>query len=518
MEIWRTLARSSSARGVGALVAAVVLGHTSSASAQDAIGKEFSAQRYSPAPGPRNFLSTRGARTDGEMAWSAGLSLNYGYTPIKVDSCVSDTPGSCTGGSEMRTLKVIESFAQADVMGTFTPTPRVQIGLRLPVAFSKGNGIDEFAQARPVSKVGMPDPELEAKFRIYGEVKAPVVAGVAIYGTAPTGNATAKRAYMGDSTPTGGIRAIFDGQAGPLSFGLNVGGALRGQGRLDQTKVGSELRYSGAVGFQPSPILRVMVDAFGNTRFSSAAGENGLEVDGAVQLMPIASPLSFLVGGGVGALQGLGTPEGRVLLAANYSFEHRDRDNDGIDDSKDQCPTEAEDRDGYEDADGCPDPDNDLDTIPDASDKCPNQAEDMDGFEDTDGCPDLDNDKDGIPDTADRCPNEPETKNGFDDTDGCPDQADRDRDGVPDDKDKCPDDAEDTDGFEDTDGCPDPDNDKDGIPDDQDECVDEPENFNHFEDEDGCPDDPKQKTQHPKKEKKGAAPQGQPAPGKVLEL
>jgi outer membrane protein OmpA-like peptidoglycan-associated protein len=67
--------------------------------------------------------------------------------------------------------------------------------------------------------------------------------------------------------------------------------------------------------------------------------------------------------------------------------------------------------------------DRDGDGIPDELDKCPDQPEDKDGFEDEDGCPDPDNDKDGIPDTADACPNEPETVNGFQDEDGCPDSA-----------------------------------------------------------------------------------------------
>jgi OOP family OmpA-OmpF porin len=83
-----------------------------------------------------------------------------------------------------------------------------------------------------------------------------------------------------------------------------------------------------------------------------------------------------------------------------------DRDGDGIPDVKDRCPDEPEDRDGFEDEDGCPDPDNDKDGILDGKDKCPNEAEDFDSFEDEDGCPDPDNDKDGIPDPADKCPNE----------------------------------------------------------------------------------------------------------------
>jgi outer membrane protein OmpA-like peptidoglycan-associated protein len=65
--------------------------------------------------------------------------------------------------------------------------------------------------------------------------------------------------------------------------------------------------------------------------------------------------------------------------------------------------------------------DTDGDGIPDAVDKCPDRAEDFDGFEDQDGCPDIDNDMDRVLDIADKCPNVPETYNGFDDDDGCPD-------------------------------------------------------------------------------------------------
>jgi len=54
-------------------------------------------------------------------------------------------------------------------------------------------------------------------------------------------------------------------------------------------------------------------------------------------------------------------------------------------------------------------------------DKCPTQPEDFDGFQDEDGCPDPDNDRDGIMDTLDKCPNQPETYNGYKDDDGCPD-------------------------------------------------------------------------------------------------
>ncbi|HEX4403958.1 MAG TPA: OmpA family protein [Polyangia bacterium] len=126
-----------------------------------------------------------------------------------------------------------------------------------------------------------------------------------------------------------------------------------------------------------------------------------------------------------------------------------DKDGDGILDNVDKCPNDPEDKDGFEDADGCPDPDNDKDGIPDTKDKCPLEPEDKDGFEDADGCPDPDNDTDGIADVNDKCPLEPEDKDGFEDEDGCPD-PDNDTDGVLDKDDKCPNEP----GPVDNGGCP----------------------------------------------------------------
>jgi outer membrane protein OmpA-like peptidoglycan-associated protein len=140
-----------------------------------------------------------------------------------------------------------------------------------------------------------------------------------------------------------------------------------------------------------------------------------------------------------------------VFVSVHYFFQKRDSDRDGVPDKSDACPYEAEDFDGYQDFDGCPDADNDGDGVPDATDACPDEAEDMDGFEDDDGCPDADNDGDGVLDAQDPCPNE----------------------------------AEDADGFQDDDGCPDPDNDGDGVPDAADQCDGTPAGI--AVDESGCP-------------------------------
>lgn len=203
-----------------------------------------------------------------------------------------------------------------------------------------------------------------------------------------------------------------------------------------------------------------------------------------------------------------------------------DNDQDGIPDKVDQCPNQPETFNGVTDADGCPEEgaatstgteeeaekeaedmivnpdidvavDTDKDGIPDRFDRCPKQAEDLDGYEDADGCPDLDNDQDGILDKDDDCPNIAENFNDYEDKDGCPDvskeekkllEKDADADGIPNDRDDCPTMAEDWDGYEDNDGCPDLDNDADGIPDEDDDCPTAAETFNNYQDDDGCPD------------------------------
>ncbi len=68
--------------------------------------------------------------------------------------------------------------------------------------------------------------------------------------------------------------------------------------------------------------------------------------------------------------------------------DYSDDDDDGIANLFDLCPTEPEDIDGFQDSDGCPDPDNDGDGVADVQDKEPNVRETFNGSLDNDGAPD----------------------------------------------------------------------------------------------------------------------------------
>lgn len=110
-----------------------------------------------------------------------------------------------------------------------------------------------------------------------------------------------------------------------------------------------------------------------------------------------------------------------VVADLEYISETLDHDKDGINDISDLCRHRPEDKDNFEDLDGCPDEDNDQDGVFDGQDQCPLFFGDAPY-----GCPvedfrSEDTDLDGIPNTEDDCPDEKETMNAFEDNDGCPD-------------------------------------------------------------------------------------------------
>jgi outer membrane protein OmpA-like peptidoglycan-associated protein len=323
-----------------------------------------------------------------------------------------------------------------------------------------------------------------AKLRLFGGGEGLGLALTA-YGTVPMAAFTAQDSFLGNPGPLFGGHLIGEFNANRLHFAANVGGFWRENTTFLSTEVGPRLTYGLGAGYDITPLLGVVGEITGSSSFSAQVDENALEGRLAGRLA--AGDFQFTLGGGAGLISGVGVPVFRVLGGVAWAPDRTDTDGDGVLDRDDACINEPEDVDGFDDQDGCPDPDNDGDGFPDAQDRCPNEAEDRDGHQDDDGCPDPDNDGDGVLDGYDSCPNEPEDMDGDRDEDGCP-ENDRDRDNIPDEVDRCPEEPEDTDGYGDEDGCPEVDFDGDGIPDDGDACPDQPENFNGFEDDDGCPD------------------------------
>ncbi len=231
----------------------------------------------------------------------------------------------------------------------------------------------------------------------------------------------------------------------PLRVHVNVGWAFNDEKRgrrfypgyylesaADASGSNDELLLRGAVEFpgRTVDLFTEFVSDLSRNEETIAAKENPLSVTPGVRIHVggVSAAVGFTVGlSGNDATTTFDPhdafPDWEVSASIGYGWPvtAADTDGDGIPDYRDECRDIPEDRDGFQDDDGCPDPDNDGDGIPDAVDEAPLLPEDLDGFEDTDGVPDLDNDGDGIIDERDMCPNEKEDLDGFEDQDGCED-------------------------------------------------------------------------------------------------
>jgi len=443
-------------------------------------------QLFQPAIGPQNFLTVEGAEVPDHKRLSFGLTLNYQQRPYTIFTETSNGSGE---------THVVANQLTSELDAAIGLFGRYQVGIGIPFTF--------YLDGDEVNSMGMP-ANLHLVETGIGDIRVQGKAHLATLGdedqydlglsaglTLPTGH-TQGRAYLGDKTVTGRIVAIGTIDFGPVRAGGNLGILIRETSDSFATQLGPQLLYGAAADYSIDKKTNVILELAGRSglnQFASFYNDvNPFEVDLAGR-RAIKGMWSVTAGVGRGLGNGIGAPDLRLFAMVNFNPDFRDRDHDGIYDIDDKCPDQPEDRDGFQDEDGCPDPDNDNDGIPDVKDKCPNEPEDVDEFEDADGCPDPDNDKDGIPDINDACPNAPEDHKGKRPNDGCPSTTeDSDGDGIPDAIDKCPDEPEDKDGFEDADGCPDPDNDGDGIPDSFDNCPNAPEDTDGFQDEDGCPD------------------------------
>ena len=468
-------------------VSLMLMALTAPAAAQAPDGRSFNPQIFHAAPGPDEFVTVESATPLPHKAWGVGLYLNYSRNPISL--LANDV---ATG--QQTHLYPQAHVAAADVWAAVGLVDRLQLALALPMTLyqtgediNSPNPIPNGTHLPASTGFALGDPRVHVKLRLYGKDRGFEIA-VSHWLSIPVGD---DKNFGGEKHFTGFAgepRVLLGYEGRRWRVGVSLGFHWRAAKTVYLgTVAGQQVTWGGAVAVDVvRGRLTILAELFGHSNSFDSATANGgaiiykdsfdtpLEIDLAAKIT-LARNLRMTLGAGYGVVPALGSAQPRAFVGLVYARAGHDRDADGVPDEDDQCPDVPEDRDGFKDEDGCPDPDNDGDGIPDAKDKCPNEAEDFDGFQDDDGCPEPDNDGDGVPDVKDACPADKEDGKPPRPSDGCPfDKTDSDGDGIPDAKDRCPLEPEDKDGFADDDGCPDLDNDQDGFPDESDKCPNEP--------------------------------------------
>ncbi len=411
----------------------------------------FSAQRFRPAASPMNYYNTESGQTLPHLSPSVGLYVHYAHRPLQVINRFTD----------QRLYDEVKYQLGADLMVAFGLWNRLELGLTLPIMLTQDSDPRPAGfPAQLALGAGLGDLRIIPKGRLFtvGPFTTSITAAIEV----PTGDPLN---YVGNDGVTFEPRLILELDWNVFAVALNGSIRLRPDRSFtfatspQTVTVDDEIFASAALRFGWREAFEFILDAHLVLALGEQdAEERAGEVLGGVRFH---LPLGFIInlGAGPGIGRGVGTPTFRVLGGVHWMRKRSkekvgDRDGDGILDPVDQCPDDPEDKDGFEDEDGCPDKDNDKDGILDTEDECPNVAEDEDGFDDDDGCPDTDNDHDGLTDADDKCPADPEDHDGFEDIDGCPDK-DNDGDRILDLDDRCPNHPETVNGVDDEDGCPD---------------------------------------------------------------
>lgn len=270
-----------------------------------------------------------------------------------------------------------------EVGGAYGLTPRLTLALSAPVLL-RGYGV----YGVPLSALG------DARVLLAHTAVTPGIVGPGLAWTvgfrAPTGDRASGIAYAAPAATAsvhGEYRAaIADllahaGVSFPLGDAASQAGAVPAAPRvLLDAGVGVTMRMRDVFGVGPAtPRLELA-----STMRSAATGSDAFD---ALFLhlserffLDEDEDLSLVVSFG-GSLRG--AREGFGTIGLRYTPRVHDRDGDGVPDRVDQCPELEEDRDGFEDGDGCPEVDNDNDDVGDEDDKCPNEA----GPAENQGCP-----------------------------------------------------------------------------------------------------------------------------------
>ena len=310
--------------------------------------------------------------TPGPGRWSLSAWSHFAGDPVSLSGDGPPRPLAYTVG--------------ADIVAGIGIGKRLAFGVDLPTfAWQTGTGSlpASVVSGGAVATSGIGDVELRAKMTLVSDDRLGTHVGFGLATLAgvslPTGD---KANFTGDGDVAGWLALLTGYTVGPASMRASAGYAMRASehawpdsGAFGGPTFGASVPWAVGVTLRPKAVSP-SIDRADRQEWELAlhgalpAGPVAPIVgQGAAALSPALVAIddrvglghyhdAYFVGGvDVGLDRAIGVPIVRGVLAIGFAPRSHDKDDDGVDDDVDQCPELAEDRDGVQDADGCPEDD-----------------------------------------------------------------------------------------------------------------------------------------------------------------
>jgi OmpA-OmpF porin, OOP family len=167
---------------------------------------------------------------------------------------------------------------------------------------------------------------------------------------------TTVAAPIGDRAVSGEVAAVLSAELGPVLLALNNGYRALPSANLDGVPIDDVVTSRLGVGVGIGERAGVSTELAAQSVLRAPTGAT-LPVDVLVGgWFRTAGPIGVRMGVGRGLTAAIGSPTFRAVAALTYTapLKARDTDRDGLLDADDACPRDAEDGDGWQDEDGCP--------------------------------------------------------------------------------------------------------------------------------------------------------------------
>lgn len=275
------------------------------------LAEGFDLQQFSPMPNlSQNFYSTASADVAAHLEWSAMAMFNYAHNPL----VLSDEDGK-------RLKALVSDQATLHLMGSLGLFDLVEVGVDLPLLVWQEGAAVPGGNIQPGdANFGVGDLRVVPKVRLFSTREHPLDNGVALALLADVYAPTGDSAQLQGGDFRIGPRLALDFLVSGTRLGANLGYQYRDEQKIENLSVRDTLSWNLGAEIPLHDKFRLTTEAFGRitpgaTSFKSYNSPTEWILGGKFQSGRVFATL----GGGLGLVDGYGTPDWRVFAGVGFA-------------------------------------------------------------------------------------------------------------------------------------------------------------------------------------------------------